>query len=272
VHEQAARLILGTLRSRFDVVVVDAGACVSEASMVAVELSDEVYVVATPDVTGLRGVRRLTGLWERLSARKEDQVGVILNRVHRRNDIQPDTAQRIVGLPVLPVHLQADFRGLEPAINRRDPALADPRYTADVRRLAAAARLARPLSPEAAARRRTRRGPAKRRDAGQSTLELAGLFGLILLVILLLWQGVLLGVTWTLGGHAASEAARALAVGADPQRAAEESLPFTWADTVEVTVTGQDRVSVLLPTPILFPGTQRAAFPVRVSAGTVSER
>jgi pilus assembly protein CpaE len=263
VREMPARLILGTLRSRFDVVIVDVGSTVSEASLVAVEMCDDAYVVATPDVLGLRGVRRLTGVWERLSARKEEQVTVVLNRVDKRSDIQPDTARRILGLPVLPVHLPAAFRGLEGAVNRRDPGLTDARLLAALRELAAATRLARPLTPEASRRRR-------KQDAGQAVVELPGIFLMIMLVMALLWQGGLMTVTWTLAGHAASEAARAAAVGADVDAAARRPLPGPWQDGLSVSRSGS-QVTVRLKAPLLMPGARPLDLPISASASMVRE-
>ena len=265
VSERAARLILGTLRSRFDVVIVDLGATVSDAGLVAVELSDATFVVATPDVLGLRGVRRLTGVWERLSATKEDQVKIILNRVDRRCDIQPDTARRIVGLPVLDAHVPAGFRGLEAAVNRRAADSADPRFVAAVRDLAASMRLSRPPAPQPGRR------PRAAREAGQATIELPFIFLLICLLAVIAWQSVLVGATWALAGNAASEAARAAAVGNDPRAAAAERLPAAWRDGLQVSTSGE-RVTIRVRTPLLMPGVRLLPLDVSVSAGTVSER
>lgn len=48
-----------------------------------------------------------------------------------------------------------------------------------------------------------------RRDAGQVTIEFLGMTPLILVTLVLLWQFVLLGYTFTLAGNAADEAVRA---------------------------------------------------------------
>ena len=61
-----ARSILGGVRSRFDVVVVDVGNVMTEANAVALDMADVAAVIATPDVPALRAVTRLTSLWERL--------------------------------------------------------------------------------------------------------------------------------------------------------------------------------------------------------------
>ncbi|MDF3292093.1 TadE/TadG family type IV pilus assembly protein [Streptomyces silvisoli] len=94
-------------------------------------------------------------------------------------------------------------------------------------------------------------------DRGQVSVELLGITPLILLVLLLVWQFVLVGYTYTLAGNAADEAARAAAVGADPQTAAQRDLPGAWSDGVTTSVaTGSNVVTarVALHVPMLVPG------------------
>ncbi|MCQ4046018.1 TadE/TadG family type IV pilus assembly protein [Streptantibioticus rubrisoli] len=94
-------------------------------------------------------------------------------------------------------------------------------------------------------------------DRGQVSVELLGITPLILLVLLLVWQFVLVGYTYTLAGNAADEAARAAAVGSDPQAAAQRDLPGAWSDGAAASVaTGADVVTarVALHVPMLVPG------------------
>ncbi|MEJ2579180.1 MAG: P-loop NTPase, partial [Kineosporiaceae bacterium] len=265
ITEHVARKVLDALRSLHDVVIIDAGANPTEANTIAAELSDAVYVVTTPDVPALRGVRRLTGLWERLSVRKEDQTQVVLNRVNRRSDIQPDTARRIVGLPVLGAVVPAGFRWLESSANRRNPRTADPRFVQAVRQLGAAIGLVRNTAPVSARRSR------QRHDGGQASLEFVGLSLIILVTAALVWQAVLIGATWTLAGNAAGEAARAVSVGQDPEAAALAAVPDAWQDGMQVSATGPGTVTVRVRTPLLFPGVRGLPLDVTSSAGAVPE-
>jgi uncharacterized protein (UPF0333 family) len=50
---------------------------------------------------------------------------------------------------------------------------------------------------------------AKGRDRGQVTIEFLGMTPLIILTLVLMWQFVLVGYTFTLAGNAADEAVRA---------------------------------------------------------------
>ncbi|GAA3297251.1 hypothetical protein GCM10020295_29350 [Streptomyces cinereospinus] len=70
------------------------------------------------------------------------------------------------------------------------------------------------------------------RDRGQVTVEFLGMTPLIILTLVLLWQFVLLGYTFTLAGNAADEAARAGTAVLDRQAACETAgvrhLPSAW--------------------------------------------
>ncbi|MFI0483677.1 CpaE family protein [Actinomadura sp. 9N215] len=100
ISARASRRILTLVRSRFDVVIVDGGSHLSDAGAVAVEVADEVVVVATPDVPALRSVKRLTGMWGRLAIRRPDDVSVLLAKHGKRNEIQPDLARKLIGSPL----------------------------------------------------------------------------------------------------------------------------------------------------------------------------
>jgi pilus assembly protein CpaE len=97
----------------------------------------------------------------------------------------------------------------------------------------------------------------------------------ILITLILVWQAVLAGYTFTLAGNAADQAARAAAVGSDFRAAAADDLPGAWASGMQGPdvghADGQVSVSLKLKVPVLFPGL--IDFPVAVPghASTVDE-
>ncbi|HEU4675399.1 MAG TPA: AAA family ATPase [Motilibacteraceae bacterium] len=264
VDAATARSVLGRLKARFDVVVVDCGSVLTEAAAVAVALADEVVVVTTPDVVALRGVRRATQLWERLELRREADVRVLLNRASRASEVQVDTAGRVVGLPLLPVVVPAAFRRLEAAVNAGDPALVEDRRWRE--RVSELGRSLGTLGPAPQGRRlrRGRRGPTSERpgvepaghsdlavvgagggaaragrtgragrarpgggagaDRGSSSIELLGLTPVLTGLVAALLAAALTGWTLLLAGSAAQRAARAVTVGADEDQARRAAL------------------------------------------------
>src|SRR3954467_2922427 len=70
--------------------------------------------------------------------------------------------------------------------------------------------------------------------AGQASVELVALLPLLAVVALLAWQAVVAGQAVWLSGAAARAAARASALGLDPERAARDALPAALAPGARV--------------------------------------
>lgn len=263
VTAKAARKILGALKSRYDVVVVDTGTVMTAAATVAVEMADAVALVVTPDVLALKAAKRQMQLWERLQAVKADDVIVVLNRSSRSSDVQPDTVKRVVGSKMASAVLPADFKALQPVVNTGDPRqLQDGPLRQAFVQLAAELGVietsAASATPTSARGRRAR----LKRDAGQAAIETVATAPLLLFLILFLWQMALTGLTFVIAGNAADVGARNLAVeGARlAQDRADAALPGAWRARSVYTVdmpnarapVGSFRVS--LQVPLLFPG------------------
>ncbi|MFJ9553126.1 CpaE family protein [Nocardiopsis sp. NPDC101807] len=121
VTARATRRVLNALRSRYELVVVDCGSTMNEATAMAVELADTAVVTVTPDVPALRGAQRLMGMWERLQIRSHEDVYSLVTRHSRKNEIQPDFLQQLLGTRVLRTPVPAAYRALEPGENNGDP-------------------------------------------------------------------------------------------------------------------------------------------------------
>ncbi|MFC9086292.1 AAA family ATPase [Nocardiopsis dassonvillei] len=121
VGASAARRVLSALRSRYELVVVDCGSTMNEATAMAVELADSAVVTVTPDVPAMRGAQRLMSMWERLQVRSHTDVYSLVTRHSRKNEIQPDFLQQLLGTRVLRTPVPAAYRALEPGENNGDP-------------------------------------------------------------------------------------------------------------------------------------------------------
>jgi hypothetical protein len=119
-----------------------------------------------------------------------------------------------------------------------------------------------------------------RGDRGQVTIEFLGMIPAILVTLVMVWQFVLVGYTFTLAGNAADEAARA-GTAATPgarqaacEQAGLDKLSGAWEGGAEVTCTtggGYVRSSVSLKVPVLVPGAVAFPFTVHGDAGAVEE-
>ncbi|MEU4827536.1 AAA family ATPase [Actinomadura sp. NPDC023710] len=276
---RASRQILTLIRSRYDVVIVDGGSHMTDANAVAVEVADEVVIVATPDVPALRSVKRLTGMWGRLAIRKKEDVSVLLAKHGRRNEIQPELARKMVGSPLRKVTVPACFRALEEAANTGRPdAVRHPEFRKAVGQLAADLGLTGGEAGAAA--------PVKAAgDRGAVALEFAGMVPLIGLVGLVVWQVVLVGLTSMYSSHASNEAARVVAVTGYDHRDTEEArrnreevrrravtgIYGKWKDEHLHLDVQDGYAEVTIDTPVLLPGL-RSSWGIRTRARIVNER
>lgn len=177
VTPTALRQVLAALRREYDLVLVDLGSHATPAQATALELADEVVLVVTPDVAAVRGMRRSLTAWESLGVCKERDVRVLVNRVSKQVTMSPDTIRQLTRASVLPHHLPAGYRRLEPAVNARNPlVLHHQAWWASLRRVGRELGLVthgvngRPVSgPGAASPRAASRRAGPRRPAADDT-------------------------------------------------------------------------------------------------------
>jgi pilus assembly protein CpaE len=280
VDSTVARNVLGAVRARHALTVVDLGSTVSEASAIGAEMASKVVVVSTPDVVALRGVRRLRDLWRRLQVREDDQdTLVLLNQTSRKREVQPDLARKVVGGKLAETTIPADFAAFEAAVNTGSPArLEDQKLRGTFEALAAELEalpaVDEPAEPEGESRGLLARLSGER---GQTTVEFAGILPLLLIVVMLLWQIGLVGYTFMLAGHAAREGARELAIDTTDTKqdrpyadVAMDDVPKAWAKGAKVDRPDDHTVRVALKVPVLVPSL-RTSIKITSEAGTVIE-
>ena len=273
VTDRSARHVLHALRQRYEVVIVDCGTQMTSANAVAVETADAAVLVTTPDVVAVRAAKRMVRMWDRLQIRKPQDVTVAVNRYTRATEIQPSLIARITGTRIAASVVPAAYKELQTVVDAGRLQDLDNRSTIKqgLWSLAAELGLAAPAHarPPAKRARRADRGG----DRGQVTLETLGMTPVILVTLILVWQAVLAGYTFTLAGNAADEGARAAAVGNDATAAAQSDLSGAWnASNVNVThAEGQVTVTVDLQVPVLFPGFINFPLTVTGHASAVDE-
>ncbi|MFF9016042.1 CpaE family protein [Streptomyces sp. NPDC014870] len=117
VADRSARQIIGALRARHDVVVVDCGTYLNGANAAAVETADTAILVTTPDVVAVRAAKRTVRMWDRLQIRKAEETTVLVNRHTRGTEIQPALIQKITGTRMAGVVVPANFKELHGVVD-----------------------------------------------------------------------------------------------------------------------------------------------------------
>ena len=117
VDDRAARQIVGALRSRYDIVVVDCGTQLNAANAAAIETADCAVLLTTPDVVSVRAAKRMVRMWDRLQIRKAEETLTLVNRTSKLSDIQPPLIARIIGTPMARATIPANFKELQSAVD-----------------------------------------------------------------------------------------------------------------------------------------------------------
>jgi pilus assembly protein CpaE len=273
VTDRVARQVLAALRSRHDVVVVDCGSQMNSATAAAVEMADQALLLVTPDVVAVRAAKRMVRMWDRLQIRKAEETTTVVNRSTRGTEIQPSLVERVTGTKVARSTVPAAFKELQSVVDAGRLQDLDARSTVKQALWALAGELGLVVAQESGGGGRRRKASSDRGalalrrrggDRGAVTLEFAGMFPLLLVVMTILWQCVLYGYTYTLAGNAADEAARAAtaayAVNGDVAgacaTAGDKHLPGSWKGaTINCGAAGSVmKASVEVDVPLFFPG------------------
>jgi pilus assembly protein CpaE len=211
-------------------------------------------------------------MWDRLQIRKPQDTTTVVNRHTRGSEIQPSLIGRITGTKIAASVIPAAFRELQAVIDAGRLQDLDNRSTVKAGIWALAGELGLVGGPSALPAVRPRK--QRRGDRGQVTLETLGMTPIILITLILVWQAVLAGYTFTLAGNAADKAARAEAVGQDAEAAARSDIPSAWS-MVDFSAgpvgNGQVEVTLGLKVPVLFPGAIDFPLTVHGHARTVDE-
>ncbi|MFD9079395.1 AAA family ATPase [Streptomyces erythrochromogenes] len=117
VDDRAARHIVGALRSRYELVVVDCGTQVTGANAAAVEMADVAVLVTTPDVVAVRAAKRMVRLWERLQVRKAEDTAMVVNRWSKHTEIQPALIEKITKTRATRTPVPAAFKELQAVVD-----------------------------------------------------------------------------------------------------------------------------------------------------------
>ena len=281
VTDRVARQVVSALRHRYEVVVVDCGTQMNSANAAAIEMADQAVLVVTPDVVAVRAAKRMVRLWDRLQIRKAEETTTVVNRHTRNTEIQPPLVEKITGTKVARSAIPSHYKELQSAADAGRLQDLDSRSTVKQALWALAGELGLVKPTESTTggrgsrlrgndrgsiglRGRKERSKGAHGDRGAVTAEFAGMFPLILVVMVIMWQAAVWGYTFSLAGNAADEGARlgTAAYGAggsgvpECEAAVRKRLPGSW-EVKEVACNPEGnlfKAKVTLKTPLLFPG------------------
>jgi pilus assembly protein CpaE len=138
VKPQDVSEILYLLRQRYECIVLDLPHTFDPVTVAALDLADDILVVLTLDIPGIRGTKRALKVFERLDYHR-DKVHVVVNRWSKHIDVQLQKVEAHLGEQLIGF-VPNDYRKVMDSINLGRPLVqSDPssKITAEIKRIAA---------------------------------------------------------------------------------------------------------------------------------------
>ncbi|GAE46654.1 AAA family ATPase [Mesobacillus boroniphilus] len=141
ITEEFVAKLLRTCRRSFDFVIIDLPAYMNSNVVTALEESDKIYYVLTPDTPGLKVLKQFEELVVRLGMELPSRTEIVLNKMAKENEIQEKDLKDFLRFPVAAT-VRLDIKGLQPFINKGEPVRKAPKekrlvpFAKDVRKLA----------------------------------------------------------------------------------------------------------------------------------------
>jgi pilus assembly protein CpaE len=138
IRPQDVSEILYLLRQRYECIVLDLPHTFDPVTVAALDLADDILVVLTLDIPGIRGTKRALKVFERLDYHR-DKVHVVVNRWSKHIDVQLQKVEAHLGEQLIGF-VPNDYRKVMDSINLGHPLVqADPasKITAEIKRIAA---------------------------------------------------------------------------------------------------------------------------------------
>jgi pilus assembly protein CpaE len=258
---EIARQVLAGAKGHYDLVIVDCGSVVTEASAVGMEFADDIALVTTADIPSLRASHDKIEMLSRLQIAKNNDVRLLFNKVSSRNEVQPDLGRRITGAESFKVALAEDWRRLEPVANSLAPLdLEDGPFRRSVIALGRELRLtgadpraeAVTTSPRSVRRRRNRTATA---EEGQVTIEATVGLAVAMVIFLVLMQTALFAIGAVSARRAADAAALVGSRGgtvSEARQAAEDRTPPMYRVAVRTSDGREYEARLAVPTLLPF--------------------
>jgi pilus assembly protein CpaE len=138
IQPQDVSEILYLLRQRYQCIVMDLPHTFDPVTVAALDLADDILVVLTLDIPGIRATKRALKVFERLDYHR-DKIHVVVNRWSKHIDVQLQKIEAHLGEQLIGF-VPNDYRKVMDSINLGHPLVqADPssKITAEIKRIAA---------------------------------------------------------------------------------------------------------------------------------------
>lgn len=120
LNDEFVAKLLRTCRRSFDYVIVDLPTAINELVVTAMEESDKIYYVLTPDTPSLKIMKQYEELSERLGLVLTSRMEIALNKLSKDYEVKQKDLINVLRYPVI-ASIRQDVKGLQPYINQGQP-------------------------------------------------------------------------------------------------------------------------------------------------------
>ncbi|MBD7984764.1 AAA family ATPase [Sporosarcina sp. Sa2YVA2] len=120
LNDEFVAKLLRTCRRSFDYVVVDLPTAINELVVTAMEESDKIYYVLTPDTPSLKIMKQYEELSERLGLVLTSRMEIALNKLSKDYEVKQKDLLNVLRYPVI-ASIRQDTKGLQSYINQGQP-------------------------------------------------------------------------------------------------------------------------------------------------------
>ncbi|MFC5604199.1 AAA family ATPase [Sporosarcina koreensis] len=120
LDEEFIAKLLRTCRRSFDYVVVDLPSSINGLVVTAMEESDKIYYVLTPDTPSLKIMKHYEELSERLGLVLTSRMEIALNKLSKNFEVKQKDLKNVLRYPII-ASIRQDTKGLQSFINQGQP-------------------------------------------------------------------------------------------------------------------------------------------------------
>lgn len=119
IDAESVTRLLEFLRSEYDYIVVDCSTALHESDLAVLDASDQIYLVATPEIGAIRDLSRYVDNLTRIEATTE-KMHVVINRFSSRYAVKVEQIEKAIRLPIA-IRLPNSYTDLVRSVNLGEP-------------------------------------------------------------------------------------------------------------------------------------------------------
>jgi pilus assembly protein CpaE len=119
IDPESLTKLLEFLRSEYDYIVVDCSTALHPADIAVLDASDQVYLVATPEIGAIRDLSRYVDNLTRIET-TIDKMQVVINRFSSRYAVKVEQIEKAIRLPIA-IKLPNSYTELVRSVNLGEP-------------------------------------------------------------------------------------------------------------------------------------------------------